>query len=1211
MTTYTVGTIALPAGYALSKVDGAAVTFPHVTGSLTIAANGALSYDDGGVTSGHPLGGEVRQVASFTVTASDGTKETAPATITVSLEGDALSVSGAQTLSLPSGGGTYDAAAQFTTTGAPDTTIYSVADDPSGEASVDAGTGLVSITGSGYSAAVAIRRSDTTAGFTEVADLVLNVDVAAEAVAYDGGFPEIYAIEGGPAVSYDLAQHFTPSGVAISSTTLGAGWSITDGVLTGYPVAGLDAPQHGTDWTSGEDPAQYLTATLLAGYTVPAGHEVAVDPTQDQNSPFGTGALLSPGQTWTANYPKEIGSTWYLRMLLRSVSTGAIVASNVSPAITIAGDASPEPVPGGSLSVASTFENDVEDVNLGRRGKVYQTVMDLPALTGTTTTGQDRTYPAGISDDGQTVTIDTDVLSGTVTGKTFINRRVTVTGNGPFTARECIFGIDAGHNDVHRSGHRHYCKVSHGVGLVDIQQCDFLGTGTWAGENSCFSRDASSTDGTATVSGGTIFRRNRLYGMTQDAIKPAMHPDTIIEENWIYYTTINYAAGEDPHADAMNPAVGKGGTIRRNLVDMRVDSDKFNNCIRAMTNTGHTVPFGGFRIEDNILLKHPNQAGKPLQIGPKDTPNYEPIIAVGNRITPSSGGAYIHETANDTMIWMHNIDHWTNREIPASEIDAALTSGAAVESVEAVYTHNTALRALSGVAGAGEVIEARAVSQGDGGVKTTSWKPIATADASGNWSGELPVPGSNVAYKAQVREQSNPTGALTVPGQFRTGVGSVIWSQSNGAHAFYPKPAPSRPTPEPITNPNALWVGYADRERAATAPHAASVFQYRRVHDGEGLIAPYARLSNRWTETGLDMTLKLIPACVSGTSLQDDVSELSRQKNGAYVGRWWADEIAQHQAAGARPGITFQFMEGGTTHAQCWPNVYGSAWFGVDENGDPFAAGDYSGTTLDHTKAEIYGDQSERMVNVFIKPYGSGTDFEVTGRERLLQMVDHPVYDKFLAPHVQPHFPSLTTVKGENGGTTDTTHVAQDTEFGFIAQAELLFGYMMVHTGSLGNKVGACLNYVRPSPNGDNTYVAVGWTEGLVTTYFRRAGKTRLTGGKYDRADVIYFDGYRAEIRDPDTGLLADQGEIWVQKTDGTAWTDAQIRAIPLPELGRRDTSAAGDLSSGWTTAHHPCVAIRGIICPIQFDPEPGPNPTPADLFSAYDTYAPGWNEVR
>lgn len=77
---------------SVRRINGAIVTqWPHTVsttlGTVTIAENGAVAYDDLGTTTGHPEAGSTQAEGSFTFTIWDGTDESPEYTATITLEG--------------------------------------------------------------------------------------------------------------------------------------------------------------------------------------------------------------------------------------------------------------------------------------------------------------------------------------------------------------------------------------------------------------------------------------------------------------------------------------------------------------------------------------------------------------------------------------------------------------------------------------------------------------------------------------------------------------------------------------------------------------------------------------------------------------------------------------------------------------------------------------------------------------------------------------------------------------------------------------------------------------------------------------------------------------------------------------------------------------------------------------------------------------------
>jgi hypothetical protein len=86
---------------------------------------------------------------------------------------------------------------------------------------------------------------------------------------------------------------------------------------------------------------------------------------------------------------------------------------------------------------------------------------------------------------------------------------------------------------------------------------------------------------------------------------------------------------------------------------------------------------------------------------------------------------------------------------------------------------------LSGTAGPGEVIQARAVSLDDFGLTSTAWRDVATANGVGNWSGALAFTSiSNSRFSAEVRLKAAPATTATGTRTFCVGHVAIDIGQS-------------------------------------------------------------------------------------------------------------------------------------------------------------------------------------------------------------------------------------------------------------------------------------------------------------------------------------------------------------------------------------------------------------------------------------------------
>lgn len=86
---------------------------------------------------------------------------------------------------------------------------------------------------------------------------------------------------------------------------------------------------------------------------------------------------------------------------------------------------------------------------------------------------------------------------------------------------------------------------------------------------------------------------------------------------------------------------------------------------------------------------------------------------------------------------------------------------------------------ISGTAGAGEIVQARAVSLDDHGQSTTAWADVATADGVGDWSGTLAFQSvSNSRFNVEVRLKNTPATTATGAKTFCVGHVAIDIGQS-------------------------------------------------------------------------------------------------------------------------------------------------------------------------------------------------------------------------------------------------------------------------------------------------------------------------------------------------------------------------------------------------------------------------------------------------
>lgn len=70
-----------------TQISSWPATVNLTTGTASVAETGAVTFDDGGSTAGHPTGGQSLSNGSFTFTLWDGSAESSVYTATITLEG--------------------------------------------------------------------------------------------------------------------------------------------------------------------------------------------------------------------------------------------------------------------------------------------------------------------------------------------------------------------------------------------------------------------------------------------------------------------------------------------------------------------------------------------------------------------------------------------------------------------------------------------------------------------------------------------------------------------------------------------------------------------------------------------------------------------------------------------------------------------------------------------------------------------------------------------------------------------------------------------------------------------------------------------------------------------------------------------------------------------------------------------------------------------
>ena len=413
------------------------------------------------------------------------------------------------------------------------------------------------------------------------------------------------------------------------------------------------------------------------------------------------------------------------------------------------------------------------------------------------------------------------------------------------------------------------------------------------------------------------------------------------------------------------------------------------------------------------------------------------------------------------------------------------------------FSRNVAGVPISGTATPGETIQARAVSVDDGGATTTAWSNIATADVSGDWSGEINVPRSSSWFVPSARIASEVS--TFADGANRFGVGHVIaiWGQSEPDRILNTfTDAVSAPI---ISDDDAVQVIYG----------AASTPTRHHVTNAAPLTSALAAFTHTLQSTRSGDKFAVIFQTVPGT----DPRELVNDGN---PGRSWSSDKALHDFAtadGQNVGIAAMswFASPGSLGSN-----YGQAMFplfsGMTTAGVPvsFPATITYGSGLtyhaDHWFGELYDYANTAWV-----PYGphrfdidadlqdathyvggaiqSNLTSKQAARQSWRSMLLLPDATMFLPLTVEP----LTYVNGVDdgaGGWTDFAHPAGNTIDGCQAFARLTAAAILQSAGFT--------NWSPPQfdncfwePTG--SYVEVWSSEGdIITTRLARDGEEAL-----------------------------------------------------------------------------------------------------------------------
>ncbi len=402
---------------------------------------------------------------------------------------------------------------------------------------------------------------------------------------------------------------------------------------------------------------------------------------------------------------------------------------------------------------------------------------------------------------------------------------------------------------------------------------------------------------------------------------------------------------------------------------------------------------------------------------------------------------------------------------------------------------------LSGAAPSGAVIEARAISLDDGGVATTGWTDIATADGAGNWNGAITIARAATWYRPEARLKAQP--ATHVTGSTRFGVGHVIaiWGQSEPDRILS------------VFHDGTAAPGIADPEAVQILHGAASSPARHFVTDGQPLTAAAAALAATLIATRPGEKFAVVFHTVPGSDPRALVDDGDPSRD-------WASDRALHDFAtadGQHVGLAAMswFAAPGSLGAN-----YGEALFPL------FSGKTAGGTTIsfpatithgggsyhaDHWFGELYDYTQTRWV-----PYGphrfdidadmrdathdagGGLQYNLANKEAARTswrgMLSLPGAGMFLPAGLEP----LIYVNGSDdgaGGWADIAHPAADTPDGAQAWARLTALSILQSAGLTG----------RPTPEFDQcewepsgTWVEVWSTAGPITTTRRERGEAAL-----------------------------------------------------------------------------------------------------------------------
>jgi hypothetical protein len=400
---------------------------------------------------------------------------------------------------------------------------------------------------------------------------------------------------------------------------------------------------------------------------------------------------------------------------------------------------------------------------------------------------------------------------------------------------------------------------------------------------------------------------------------------------------------------------------------------------------------------------------------------------------------------------------------------------------------------VSGQGTDGQIVQARALTIGDGGAGATNWTDIATIDTQGNWAGTIDAPLNTLWYRAEVRLKAIP--AVTAQSGNRFGVGHVIavWGQSE-VERIYSTFYNNTPAPAVIDD-DALqvFIGASGNPARSFVTNTAPI------------TSALAAMAATFIAERPGEKFAVVFQSVAGTDPRELVSD-------ANPGRSWANDKALHDLAtadGQSVGLAAMswFASPGSLG-----DYYGPAMFplfaGKQTDGTPvtfpaviadgltstFQADHWFGELYDyaHTKWVPYGPQRfdiDADMQDATHYVGGAVQFSFVNKQRSReswrQMLALPDATMFLPLALEP----INYVNGYDdgaGGWADYSHPAGNTADGVQAWARLT-AHAVMRSAGLTNWVPPIFDNAYWEPGG--AYVEIWSSAGPVTT-------TRLARGE-------------------------------------------------------------------------------------------------------------------